>query len=162
MNNLWQKNYSAAEPAARRATEVAPNFAGSFMSLGQVLDFTGRHEAAIEAFEHALRLDPGLDLLLHLVGRAQLGLGRYAEAERSFKRRLIRNPRSDMTRAYLASLYGATGRVEEARRLWAELLEINPKFSIERLRRVLPYKNPAWFESFAGGLRQAGLVPSAA
>jgi len=156
--NLWQKDYAAAESAAMRGMEVAPNFAGSFMALGQVLDFTGRHEAAIEAFEHGLRLDPGFDLFLHLIGRAQLGLGRHAEAEASFKRRLIRNPRSDMTRAYLASLYGATGRIEEARALWAELLEINPKFSVERLRRVLPYKDPAWFESFAAGLRRAELI----
>lgn len=76
------------------------------------------------------------------------------------KQRLIRNPRSDMSRAYLASLYGSTGRLDEARRLWDELLEINPKFSIEHLRRVLPFKDPAWFESFAGGLRRAGLAPA--
>jgi adenylate cyclase len=95
---------------------------------------------------------------LHLIGRAQLGVGRYDEAETSFRRRLIRNPRSDMTRAYLASLYGATGRAEEARRVWAELLEINPQFSVEHLRRVLPFQDPAWFESFAAGLRQAGLT----
>lgn len=162
MNHLWEKDYAAAESAARRATDLAPNFAGGFISLGQVLDFTGRHEAAIEALEQALRLDPGLDLILHLIGRAQLGLGRYAEAEQSFRRRLVRNPRSDMTRAYLASLYGATGRMDEAHRVWAELLEINPKFSIERLRRVLPYKDPAWFESVVDGLRRAGLVPGAA
>ena len=160
--SLWQKDYGPAERAARRATELAPSYSGGFISVGQVLDFTGRHEAAIEAFEQALRLDPGNDLLLHLIGRAQLGLGRHTEAEQSFKRRLIRNPRSDMTRAYLASLYGATGRVEEARRLWNELLEINPKFSVERLRGVLPFKDPAWFENFAGGLRQAGLVAGVA
>jgi adenylate cyclase len=159
---LWQKDYGAAEQAARRATELAPGYSGGFISVGQVLDFTGRHEAAIEAFEQALRLDPGFDLILHLIGRAQLGMGRHAEAEQSFKRRLIRNPRSDMTRAYLASLYGAAGRADEARALWAELMEINPKFSIEHLRRVLPYKDPAWFESFAGGLRRAGLVAGAA
>ena len=159
---LWQKDYGAAGQAARRATELAPSYSGGFISVGQVLDFTGQHEAAIEAFEQALRLDPGFDLILHLIGRAQLGMGRYAEAEQSFKRRLIRNPHSDMTRAYLASLYGATGRLDEARALWAELMEINPTFSIEHLRRVLPYKDPAWFESFAGGLRKAGLVAGAA
>jgi len=156
--SLWKKDYEAAERAARRATELAPSYSGGFISLGQVRDFTGRHEAAIEAFEHALRLDPGNDLLLHLIGRAQFGLGRYPEAEQSFRRRLIRTPRSDMTRAYLASLYGTTGRLEEARALWAELIQINPKFSVERLRRVLPFKDPAWFGSFTGGLRRAGLV----
>jgi adenylate cyclase len=158
MNSLWRKDYDTAEAAARRAIETAPNYVGGYIALGQVLDFVGRREAAIEALEHALRLDPGFDMTLHIIGRAQLGLGRYAQAERSFKERLARNPRSDMSRAYLASLYGATGRAEEARRIWAELLAINPKFSVERLRRVLPYKDPAWFESFASGLRQAGLA----
>jgi len=161
MNNLWHKDYAAAEAAARRSIELAPNYVGGSISLGQVLDFTGRHAAAIDILEHALRLDPDFDMTLHLIGRAQLGLGRYAEAGQSFKRRLLRNPRSDMSRAYLASLYGTTGRLEEARALWAELIEINPKFSVERLRRVLPYKDPAWFESFAGGLRKAGLIPGA-
>jgi adenylate cyclase len=161
MNNLWHKDYAAAEAAARRSIELAPNYVGGSIALGQVLDFTGRHAAAIDILEHALRLDPDFDMTLHLIGRAQLGLGRYAEAGQSFKRRLLRNPRSDMSRAYLASLYGTTGRLEEARALWAELIEINPKFSVERLRRVLPYKDPAWFESFAGGLRQAGLIPGA-
>ena len=155
---LWQRDYASAEQAARRAIELAPNYSGGFASLGQVLDFSGRHEAAIEAFEQALRLDPEMDLLLHLLGRAQLGAGRTAEAENSFKRSLIRSPRSDMSRAYLASLYGSTGRLEEARRLWDEILEINPKFSIGHLRRVLPYKDPVWFERFLDGLRQADLA----
>ena len=155
---LWQKDYATAEREARRAIEIAPNYAGGFMSLGQTLDFAGRREEALAAFEQALRLDPGFDLILHFIGRAQLGLGRIAEAEANFKRRLIRSPRTDMTRAYLASIYGATGRADEARQLWTELLEINPKFSVEHLRRALPYRDPAWFEAFAGGLRQAGLA----
>jgi adenylate cyclase len=154
----WLHDHASAERMARKAIELAPSYAGGYVALGQVLDFSGRHEAAIEAFEQALRLDPGFDLLLHLLGRAQAGAGRYAEAEASFKRRLIRNPNSDMSRAYLASLYGATGRIEEARALWSELLEINPKFSVQRLRSVLPYKDPGWYEKFVHGLRRAGLV----
>jgi adenylate cyclase len=62
-----------------------------------------------------------------------------------------------MTRAFLASLYGHTGRPEEAREMWRELLEINPDFSVERVRRVLPYRDPAWFDRFDGGLAKAGL-----
>ena len=157
---LWQRDYAAAEQAARQAIALDPNFAGGFLSLGQVLDFTGRHEAAIEAFERALRLDPEFDLALHFLGRAQAGAGRFDEAEASFRRRLIRNPRSDMSRAYLASICGTLGRVEEARRLWDEMLAINPGFSVEHLRRVLPYKDPAWFERFVEGLRRADLLPA--
>lgn len=66
-----------------------------------------------------------------------------------------------MSRAYLASIYGAEGRTDDARRLWAEIMEVNPKFSIERLGRVLPYKDPSWFERFSSGLAAADLVPRA-
>ena len=91
------------------------------------------------------------------MGRAQFVLERYDEAETNFKLRLIRAPRSDMTRAFLSSLYGHTGRHEEARQMWRELLEINPDFSVEHLRRVLPYRDPAWFDRFLDGLRKACL-----
>jgi adenylate cyclase len=155
---LWHKDYEAAERAARRSLELAPNYSGGLMALGQVLDFSGRYEEAIEVFEQALRIDPGYDIILHFIGRAQFGAGLLADAENSFRRRLVRKPRSDMSRAYLASLLGVAGRVEAARRLWKEIYEINPNFSIEHLRRVLPYNDPAWFERFVDGLRKAGVV----
>jgi adenylate cyclase len=62
-----------------------------------------------------------------------------------------------MTRFYLAALYGRTGRHDEARRLWDELLEINPDFSVDHLRRSLPYRDESLFDRFLRGLRQAGI-----
>jgi adenylate cyclase len=159
MLSLWERNFDDAERASEKAIECGPSYFGAHSCRGQVLDFTGRHAPAISAFEKAFRLDPGNDLMIHLVGRAQFGLGRLDDAAKSFERRLTRSPRSDMSRAYLASIRGAEGRGDEARRLWTELLEINPKFSPERLRKVLPYKDPSWFERFASGLRSAGIMP---
>ena len=82
---------------------------------------------------------------------------RFDEAEAAFKRRLIRMPRSDVTRAYLAALYGHTGRHEEAREMWRELMAINPKYSLERWRRVMPYRNPETLDRLLDGLRKADL-----
>lgn len=159
MLKLCQRDYEAARRAAERVIELDQNFGEGFLTLGQVLDFMGQHGDAIKAFEWGLRLDPEFDLTRHLLGRAQLGMGRYAEAEQSFKRRLALNPYSDMTRAYLASLYGSLGRNEEAKQVWDEMLAINPRFSIERLRRTLPYRDPTWFERLVDGLRKAGVAP---
>lgn len=156
--SLWQKNFELAERAAERAIELGPSYSGAFNVHGQVLDFSGRHAEAIGSFEKALRLDPANDLNIHLVGRAQFGDGRLVEAAASFERRLARAPRSDMSRAYLASIHGGEGRTDEARRLWAEILAISPRFSLERLRRVLPYKEAAWFDRFARGLAAAGIT----
>jgi adenylate cyclase len=63
-----------------------------------------------------------------------------------------------MTRFYLACLYGRTGRHEEARRTWCEMLEINPGFSVEHLRRALPYRDPYLLDRLMDGLREAGIA----
>ena len=108
-------------------------------------------------YGQASRLDPQLDLALHFLGRALLALRRFDEAEAVLKRRLALVPHSDMTRFYLASVYGHTGRLENTRQLWRELLEIRPDFSVEHLRRAVPYQDPALFDWFLEGIREAGV-----
>ena len=58
----------------------------------------------------------------------------------------------------LAATYGQMGQLDEARGEWREALRVNPDYSLEHRRKVLPYKNPADFESVVDGLRRAGLV----
>ena len=152
----WMRQLDEAEPAGERAVALAPNLADAHTCLGNIRDFQGRHEDAVEHFRQACRLDPQFDMSLHFLGRALLALGRFDEAEAAFKRRLSLMPRSDMSRFYLACLYGLTGRSEEARRSWQETLDVNPNFSIEHLRRNLPYKDPLLFDRLVEGLRKAG------
>ncbi|MGE3833051.1 MAG: tetratricopeptide repeat protein, partial [Parvibaculaceae bacterium] len=154
----WMRRGEEAEQAAERALALAPNLADAYTCLGNVRDFQGRHADAIALFKRAYRLDPQFDMSLHFLGRALLALDRFDEAETAFKRRLTLMPRSDMSRFYLACLYGLTGRHEEARRLWQETLEINPKFTIDHLRRTLPYKDPALLDRLVDGLSHAGIA----
>ncbi len=156
--NVWLGNLDAAARAVERAVGLNPNFAGGYAALGQVRDFSGDHEGAIECLERALKLDPHYPIALPLLGRAQFALGRDGEAAANFEERIRRTPDTDMPRAWLASLYGHAGRFDEARRRWDELLEINPNFTVEHLRDVLPYKDPAPLDRLAEGLRKAGLI----
>lgn len=153
----WMRRLDEAERAAERAIELDPNSADAYTALGGIRDFQGRHEDALALFTRANRLDPQFDLSLHFLGRALLSLGRFDEAEIAFKRRLTLAPRSDMTRFYLACLYGRIGRHEEARRYWREVLEVNPNFSIDHLKRTLPYQDPDLFDRLVDGLRDAGV-----
>jgi adenylate cyclase len=154
----WMRRLDEAEQAAERALALAPNLADAYTSLGNIRDFQGRHEDAIALYTRAYRLDPQFDMSLHFLGRALLALGRFDEAEIAFKRRLTLTPRSDMSRFYLACLYGLTGRHEEARRYWQETLEVNRNFTIDHLRRTLPYKDPALLDRLVEGLRTAGVA----
>ena len=147
-----------AERAAERVVELDPNYASGYVELGNARHFKGEHDKAVEFYRQAHKLDPQFDLALQFLGRALLALGRFDEAEAAFKRRLALAPRSDMTRFYLASLYGRTGRHEEARKFWRELLEVKPDFSVGHFKQVLPYPDPAAFDWFLDGIRQAGIV----
>jgi adenylate cyclase len=153
----WMRRLDEAERPAERAIELDPNSANAYTALGTIRDFQGRHEDALALYTRAHRLDPQFDLSLHFLGRALLSLGRFEEAEIAFKRRLTLAPRSDMTRFYLACLYGRIGRHEEARRYWREVLEVNPNFSIDHLRRALPYRDPNLLDRLVEGLREAGV-----
>jgi len=42
--------------------------------------------------------------------------------------------------------------------MWRELMAINPKYSLEHMRRVMPYKSPATLDRLVNGLRKAGLA----
>jgi adenylate cyclase len=154
----WMRRLDEAEKSAERALALAPNLADAYTGLGNIRDFQGRHEDAIALYTRAYRLDPQFDMSLHFLGRAQLALGRFDEAEIAFKRRLTLTPQSDMSRFYLACLYGLTGRYEEARRYWQETLQVNPNFSIDHLKRALPYKDPTLFDRLVAGLRDAGVA----
>ncbi|PJR13129.1 adenylate/guanylate cyclase domain-containing protein [Sinorhizobium meliloti] len=153
----WMRRLDEAEHAAERAIELDPNSANAYTALGTIRDFQGRHEEALTLYTRAHRLDPQFDLSLHFQGRALLNLGRFDEAEVAFKRRLMLAPRSDMTRFYLACLYGRIGRHEEARGYWREVLGVNPSFSVDHLRRSLPYQDPHLMDRMVEGLREAGV-----
>jgi adenylate cyclase len=154
----WMRRLDEAEREAERTMELEPNSAHAYAILGGIREFQGRHEEALALFTRAHRLDPQFDLSLHFLGRSLLALGRYHEAEIAFKRRLTMAPNSDMTRFYLACLYGRTGRREEAQRYWRETLEVNSSFSIDHLRRTLPYQNPDTLDQLVEGLREAGIT----
>ena len=57
----------------------------------------------------------------------------------------------------LAVCYGHLDRIAEGREALAVLMRINPDFSIERRRRILPFRNPADFEFRVEGMRKVGL-----
>lgn len=154
----WSRSLDEAERAAAHALSLGPSTAEAYTGLGNIQDFLGRHEEAAALFRQAHRLDPQFDLALHFLGRALLALGRFDEAEIAFQRRLALSPRSDMTRFYLACLNARAGRHEEARRYWHETLQINPRFSVEHVRRALPYRDPNVLDRLIDGLREAGIA----
>jgi len=156
---LWMRQHDLALAEFAEAIAIDPNFADGYMLHGWGLHFAGRPQEGIPQLERGMRLDPNhAPLRSHWLAQAFFIAGRYEEAAGQLRKRLASQPHSDVSRALLASVYGHLGMPEAARAEWAELLRINPDFSIERRRRIMPYRNPSDFDRFPEGLRKAGIA----
>jgi adenylate cyclase len=155
---LWERRHDDALAEIERAIVLNPNYAGGYQLLGIIHHYAGRPEEALACLDRAMALSPNhSDLYLLPHAQALFQMGRYAEAAVMSRRRIKRNPDTDASRALLAACYSQMGRIAEARQAWSEALHVNPAFSLEHLRKVLPYKNPEDFENVIDGLRKAGL-----
>lgn len=157
---LWaRRDHESAMHESKRAIELDPNYSHAHLLLGHALHYAGRSGESLQHFEKAMRLDPCYpDLYLHFVAQSYYSLGRYREAIALLQRRLARNPDTDISHVLLAACHGRLGQIAQAKPCWDKALTINPAYSIDEKRRVLPYKNPADFEDFTLGLREANLL----
>jgi len=155
---LWTRRFDEALAEMREAIVQDPNFADGYGALGWALHFAGEPEEGILQIRRCMQLDPNYAAIrLHWLAQAQFQARRFEEAAESLRARLVRQPHSDVSRAMLASALGHLSLVDEAGAEWAHTLHVNPDFSVERRRRVLPFRNPADFDLFPEGLRKAGI-----
>jgi adenylate cyclase len=155
---LWKKQYDQAIAEEERAIALDSNFADAYMRLGNILTFAGRPEEAIGLIEKAMRLNPHYPpMYVFFLGGAYRSTGRYEEAIAAYKRALTRYPNLLPAHVNLAVSYSELGREEEARAEAAEVLKISPNFSLEGVRQMWPYKDPAVLERHLAALRKAGL-----
>ena len=155
---LFHRQLDTALAEARRSVALAPNFAQGHQTIARLLTFSGDANGAIHTLEAHMQLDPLYpELTLHFLAEARFSLGQFDEAVLVLKQRLARNPDSATAYALLASCYGHLGKIAESRAAWAEVMRMSPNFSIERQRRILPYKNPDDFERRVEGLRLAAI-----
>ena len=154
----FHRQLDRALAEARRSVALAPNFAQGHQTIARILTFSGDANGAINTLDAYMRLDPLYpDMLLYFLAEARFSLGQFDEAVMALKQRHQRNPNSATSYALLASCYGHLGRIAESRAAWAEVIRISPNFSLERQRRILPFKNPDDFERRVEGMRKAGI-----
>jgi adenylate cyclase len=155
---FFHRELDRALAEARRCLSLAPNSAAGHVVIARILTYSGDAASAINMIDAYMRLDPLYGgLALHFLAEARFSLGQFNEAVAILTERLDRTPNSETSYALVAACYGHLGRFDEARAAWAEVMRIAPSFSIERQRRILPYKNPDDFERRVEGMRKAGL-----
>ena len=156
---MWSKKLDLAQVEAERAMALSPNSAEGLRMKAHIKIFSGDPASAIDYLEIYMQRDPHYpDIALQLVGDARFQLGEYELAIDALEKRLVRNPHSETAYALLASCFGHLGRPDDCQSAWREALRVNPEFSMERRRRVIPFRNPDDFERRVEGLRKGGVM----
>lgn len=112
--------------AANRAMALAPEFHGSHLAQGFLLNIQGEPERALASYRRALELAPNDARTLHNVAQQLAALQRYEEALPFARQALENDPLNINTRVILSELYRSTGRNEQALETLHEALRIAP------------------------------------
>ena len=136
-----------------RSSGLNPSYARGWFMSGNIRNFAGDHDLAIEHVETALRLSPRerMGQPLSVMGVAYFFKRRFDEAASKLLLSIQDHPGFPPSYRTLASCYAHMGRLDEAREIVAGLRAITPVV----VPRDLPYRNPEDRELFLSGLRLA-------
>jgi len=155
--NLLRK-HDAAIAEAKKAVEMAPNYADAYMILGHVLWLSDMAENAVPVLQKGIRLNPyPPSQYFHNLAFAYHQLEKYEEAIAEAKKAIRVSPKDIIAHRALVSCYALLGREEEARAAAAEVLRIDPDFSVDRWARIVPFKNRDKLKKLIDSYHMAGL-----
>lgn len=122
-NPKWIDEASAN---CQRAEELNDRLPAVYVTLGRIHDDMGKHDLALQEYEHALQLNPrDVDALLGMA-HAYESAGRFADAESAFKKAAAQRP--DYWDGYntLALFYDRRGRHQDALAQFHHAAELTP------------------------------------
>lgn len=155
---LLRRDYEAAIRNAEHAIAINPNYADGRALLAWTLHFAGRPREGLASMEGAVRLNPRVPAIYRLIrGALYYSMAVLDRALADFERAVEISPSFQLVRTWLAAAYAGVGRLEEAQWEAQEILALDPTFSIARLERALPIRDPEYRERFVNDLRRAGL-----
>jgi adenylate cyclase len=155
---LITRQHDKALEEGEKCITLAPNSADAYAWYSQTLYATGEPAKAISTAEKALRMNPfppswyynGLFWSCFL-------LGDYERAIQTAQKAISSEPGNIRAHLNLIASYVMLGREKEAQAQAQEVISINPSFSLERLAKGLPYKDPSEKKRIVDALRKAGL-----
>jgi tetratricopeptide (TPR) repeat protein len=124
---------------ANRATKLDSTSADAWLAQAYILAqrdprrFTG----AVEAFQHAISLDPYNAEAFHQYGQTLTALGRYTEALAAYRRALDIEPDRAMSLVPMAAIHKRQGRFAEGLRLLDSAISAAPRVPYARAARSM-------------------------
>jgi tetratricopeptide (TPR) repeat protein/tRNA A-37 threonylcarbamoyl transferase component Bud32 len=129
--NLTSQNIvstlAAAQASSKFSTSPAQNQAGSWLLKGRLLEKMHNHQAAIAAYNQAMKLSPDDPEVLRQRGNVLFALGRYEEAISTYDRAIHNQPDNPVLWNSLASALMKLKRYREAIACFDRVIHLKPE-----------------------------------
>jgi len=120
------KAFSKAAECLRRATELRQDDVEAQRGLGWALEKAGDPKGAIDAYQKALTLSPGVPETRGRLAELLFDQGRKEEAIRTYQEGIARDPGSALMQRGLGGAFDRLGRTAEAAAAYREYVKLAP------------------------------------
>jgi serine/threonine-protein kinase len=115
-----------AQAYCQKAAELDSHVPAVFVTLAQIHEALGKHDLALQEFQHALQLDPKDAVALGGLARSYETSGRVADAEKAFQEANALRPDDWMGYNNLGAFYDRQGKYPQAIGAYQQALKITP------------------------------------
>jgi TolB-like protein len=155
------KDAEMGDAIADQALAVNPNFSLAWAMRGWVSAFLGRHEAALDQFQHAMRLNP-LDPHRYSaeagLAAANFFLHRF-DIALSWATKALARKKTYATGERIAMVsYAMLGRIVDAQMMAARMRDTGSDMTISQMKRWIPYRRHEDADLFVKAYRIAGVL----
>ena len=152
------RHYDQAIGNLEKAIDLAPENADVIATFGQILNYWGDPERALQMMEKAFSIEmivpPNWE---YQMGCSQLLLGQYDEAVTRFQRTIEQAPKFFPVYMVLAWAYVELDRPGDANNTIKAILKIEPQYTLKHVARLFSYRLDEVCDRFLDSLRKAGL-----
>jgi serine/threonine-protein kinase len=115
-----------AQANSQKAVELDSRLPAVFVTLGRIHDALGKHDLAMQEFQHALELDPKDAVALAGEATSYESSGRIAEADKTFQQAAAMRPDNWYGYNDLANFYERHGKYPQAFAAYQQALDLTP------------------------------------
>ncbi|WP_348261950.1 protein kinase [Telmatobacter sp. DSM 110680] len=115
-----------AQAYCQKATELDNRVPAVYVTLAQIHDALGKHDLALQEFQHALKLDPKDAEAMGGLARSYEQSGRTADAEKTWQESLALRPDDWNGYNTLGAFYDRQGKYPQAIEAYQHALQITP------------------------------------
>jgi serine/threonine-protein kinase len=115
-----------AQAYCQKAAELDNRVPAVFVTLAQIHEALGKHDLALQEFQHALQLDPQDADALGGLARAYEASGRAADAEKTYQQAIALRPDDWTGYNKLGAFYDRQGKYPQAVATYQHALQLTP------------------------------------